>query len=286
MEIIIGKNAGFCYGVERAVNGAKKVLEENREGKVYALGEIVHNKEVVNELEKQGLKCVEDIKEAEKQVVLRAHGVSKQVYEQAEKQGLNIKDFTCKKVLKIHEIVREYAKDGYYIILTGTKNHPENIGTISYCGENSNIIETVDSVAEVIEDIKNKKSNRVLLIAQTTFSMAKFKEIESIIKQEISKLNIEIVIKNTICAATAIRQKEVEELSKIVDNMIIIGGKNSSNTKKLYNISKENAKTYLIETFKELNKEEFQNVKKVGIMAGASTPKKSILEVKEFLEKI
>ena len=286
MEVIIGKNAGFCYGVQIAVDGAKEELRNRPENdKIYVLGEIVHNKQVVNELQDKGLIVAEDIEKVNNKILFRAHGVAREVYEKAKENCLEVKDFTCKKVLKIHDIAREYANNSYFIILVGAKNHPENIGTISYCGKNSYILENKENIPEVIQIIE-KENRKVLLIAQTTYSVNKFEEISKEIKQKLESLNIELKVNNTICAATAIRQKETEEISKITDCMIIIGGKNSSNTKKLYNISKENVETYLIETVNELEKEDFINFNKVGIMAGTSTPNNSIIEVRKFLESI
>lgn len=288
-ELIIGKNAGFCYGVKTAVEGTINELDNNNNNNnnnIYALGEIVHNLEVVNSLKEKGLVVTDDITEikSKNKVILRAHGVSKQIYEISKKQNLEVKDLTCKKVLKIHKIADEYMNKGYYIVLVGSKNHPENIGTISYCGGNSLIMEDIDDIENIVKDIQDKKINNVLLIVQTTYSAIKFNEIQIKLKDMLDKLNIQLIIKNTICSATAVRQQETEDISKIVEAMIIIGGKNSSNTKKLYNIAKENTTTYLIETVKELNNKDFLNVNKIGIMAGASTPEKSIIEVKEFFE--
>ena len=221
MEIIIGKTAGFCYGVKRAVDGAIEESKKNK--KTYCLGELVHNKEVIEDLKNKGIKIIEDINEAKDKnakVILRAHGVEKNIYEKAKINNLELVDYTCSNVLKIHKIAEEYANKGYYIILTGAEKHPEVIG------------------------------------------------------------------KNTICLATETRQKETEKLSKQVELMIIIGGKNSSNTKKLYEIAKQNCHNSIsVENGKEaeetLKNMDLSTIEKVGIMAGASTPKESIDEVIE-----
>lgn len=281
MEIIIGKTAGFCYGVKRAVEGS---LKETSDKQIYCLGELVHNKQVMNEIEKQGIKLIEDINEVpnNSKVIIRAHGVVKEIYEIAKEKNIELVDYTCPNVLKIHEVASKYKKENYYIFVIGNKTHPETIGTISYCGNNYSCIETEDDINDSIESLKESKIKDLLLIVQTTFSEAKFKLIKEKIEEKINDINI--VVKNTICAATSTRQKETENLSKEVDCMIIIGGKNSSNTKKLYELAEKNCqKAIAIETKEELNKEELLKYKKIGIMAGASTPKKNIDEVVELL---
>ena len=133
MEIIIGKNAGFCYGVKRAVDGAKEECTEHKE--IYCLGDIVHNQHVIDDLKEKGIKFIENIDEAKGKTIIRAHGVSKEIYEKAKNMNIELIDLTCPSVLKIHKIADEYSKKGYYIILTGKENHPEVIGIESYCGE-------------------------------------------------------------------------------------------------------------------------------------------------------
>lgn len=283
MEIIVGKTAGFCYGVERAVNGATDEITKASE-KIYCLGEIVHNRQVIQKLEDLGIKCVETIEETKGTVLIRAHGVPKEIYDIAEKMNVKIQDYTCPNVLKIHKIAKEFSKDGYFIFLLGAKKHPENIGTLSYCGEDCCIIEDEETVSEAIQTFEDTKKKKLLLISQTTFSLEKFHKIEKLLQNKI-KEDVTFVVKNTICRATELRQKETEELSKKVDVMIIIGGKNSSNTKKLYEIAKKNCdNTILVETARELEIKE--PAEKIGIMAGASTPKESIEEVLKFLNGI
>lgn len=278
MEILVGKTAGFCYGVKRAVDGAKSEIKETK-NQIYCLGEIVHNKQVIEELEKEGITFIENIENAEGKTIIRAHGVPEKIYKEAKQRNIELKDYTCPNVLKIHKIAEEYSKKGYYIFLCGSKKHPENIGTISYCKDNSYIIEKEDDALKALEQLEKTGIKKLLVISQTTYSLEKFYIIEEIIKNELPR-NIELVVKNTICRATELRQKETEEISKKVDNMIIIGGKNSSNTKKLYEIALKNCKkTICIETKDELEKELYKNSETIGIMAGASTPQKSIDEV-------
>ena len=284
MKIIIGENAGFCYGVKRAVEGTLNILSNGK--KTFCFGELVHNKIVINDLEEKGAIFVDNLNEVTENVVIRAHGVSKDIYDYMKKKKINFFDYTCPNVLNIHSIAEEYAKKGYFIFLLGDSKHPENIGTISFCGNKSFIIENETCVNKAIENFNITKINKLLIIAQTTFSVKAFNNIVNEIKSMIDG-KIELVIKNTICNATEIRQEETEELSKEVDFMIIIGGKNSSNTKKLYDIASLNCKhTICIENKDELDLKKIKGFNKIGIMAGASTPRSSIDEVKEEIEKI
>lgn len=283
MEIILGKTAGFCYGVKRAIDGA--TLDVKEKGKVNCLGEIVHNRQVIEQLENKGIKFIDDISQAEDEVIIRAHGVPKEVYDYAKMNNIKIKDYTCPNVLKIHEIVEQYSKNGYYIFLCGSKEHPENIGTMSYCGNNYFWINKENDTFKALEDFKKTKLNKVLLISQTTYSLESFYIVEEIIRNELNK-NVEFIVKNTICKATELRQKETEGISKRVDYMIIIGGKNSSNTKKLYELAKNNCNnTICIETKEEIDVNLIKKCDKIGIMAGASTPQKSIREVMDLLNQ-
>lgn len=284
MEIIVGKTAGFCYGVKRAVEGAIEETENKEE--VYCLGEIVHNKEVVKKLKQKGIKQIEKIEEATGKTIIRAHGIAKEIYEKAKEMNIEIKDLTCPKVLQIHKIAEDFQKEGYYIFLFGNKNHPENIGTISYCGNKYYVIEDLERLPEALKKLEESQVKKLAVIAQTTYNLEKFetgtKEIEWLLEDK----GIKIDIVNTICHATESRQKETEEISKNVDFMIIIGGKNSSNTQKLYEIAKKYCREAVcIETKEELEKIEldFSKYNKIGIMAGASTPKESIVDVKELL---
>lgn len=281
MEIIVGKTAGFCYGVKRAVEGAKEKLQE--ESDICCLGEIVHNKEVIKSLENSGMKFIDKLEEAKGKVIIRAHGVSQEIEKEAKKQNIELIDYTCPNVLKIHKVAEEYARKGFYILLLGSQNHPENIGTISYCGKYYKIIEQVDELEKALKKFAESKKEKLLIIEQTTYSMERFLKIQEKIQKEIPPTT-ELVIKNTICAATKQRQKETEEIAKKVDAMIIIGGSNSSNTKKLYEIAKQNCNnTFCVETKDQMpSLEEMKEYEVIGIMAGASTPQESIDEIIEI----
>ena len=285
MEIIIGKTAGFCFGVANAVNKTDKLLDENNN--ICCLGELVHNKQVTKELEKKGLKFIDSISQAKKDVIIRAHGEKKETYFKAKEMGVNVIDLTCPKVTKIHKIAEEYVSKGYYILLVGNKNHPETIGTISYCGDNSYIIEDEDDVKEALQDLYKSKIKNAIVLAQTTFSLDKCNKIIDLIEDDIKDKNIELEIKKTICDATKLRQEETRKISLQVDMMIILGGKHSSNTNKLYEIAKINCNdSILIETHEELDLKKLEKYRKIGIMAGASTPQKSIDSLVEMLKQL
>lgn len=283
MEIILAKTSGFCFGVKNAVNGAERELENNNN--LYCLGEIIHNEEVVKSLESKGLIIIDELNDATGKTMIRAHGVSKDVYEDAKSRNIELLDLTCPNVLKIHKTAIEYSEKGYFIFLLGIKSHPEIIGTISFCGKDSYIIENLNDIKSAINAFENSCLKNLLIISQTTFSLSLFDDIVNEIKLYINK-DVNIEIKNTICNATSMRQKEAEEISKKVDLMIIIGGSHSSNTKKLYEIAQKNCKnSLLIKTKDELDYNYLQGFDKIGITAGASTPQSIIDDVVDFCKK-
>lgn len=281
MEIVLGKTAGFCYGVRNAVTKAEEKLKEQKH--ISCLGELVHNGQVIRKLENLGMNVVDKIEDANKKVIIRAHGIAKEVYNKAKKLNIEIFDFTCPSVLKIHNIAEEYRDKGYFIFLIGEKKHPETLGTISFCGHDSYLLENKEEIDEAIKELRQSDIKKLFIIVQTTYNLEKF---EAIIEEIKNKLNseVEIEVKNTICNATKIRQEETSDISKNVQCMIIIGGKNSSNTKKLFDIAKENCdSTFIVETKDELNLDVIKKYDKVGIMAGASTPDESIQDVINYI---
>jgi len=283
MEVVIGETAGFCFGVENAVTKAKKELDRTKP--VYCLGELVHNNQVTDELIQKGIIFIDEVNLAKGKLIIRSHGVSKKIYEAAKNRDIELIDLTCPKVLKIHSIVEKYANNGYYILLVGQSGHDETIGTASYCGEHYSVIEDSTHVRAALEGLEKSNIKDVLLICQTTFNLEIFHQIASMVEKEVVGKNLEII--NTICDATKERQAETIQIAGAVDLMIIIGSKSSSNTNKLYEISKKYCENVmLIETKNELKKEYVEKINKVGIMAGASTPKKSIQEVVEILNQI
>lgn len=283
MKIIVGKTAGFCFGVKNAVTRAKKELEKTKP--TYCIGQLVHNNQVISQLEKDGMIFINSIDDANGKTIIRAHGITKNEYKKAKERQIELVDLTCPKVIHIHNIAEEYSQKGYFIFLIGQKTHPEIIGTISFCGENSYIIETEEETNSALEKFDKSGTKKALIIAQTTYSLEKFNKIAQMIKQTIKDENLEI--KNTICNATKQRQEETKEISSRVNVMVIIGSKTSSNSNKLYEIAKKYCQeTMFIETENELEIEGIKGKESIGIMAGASTPQKSIDKVIEKIKKI
>ena len=279
MNIILGKNSGFCNGVKYTLKETEKILKENN--KVYCLGEIVHNEEVIDNLTKKGLIFKDDINDIpdNETVIFRAHGVSPEIYEIARQKNLKVYDLTCGKIRIIHNQVKE-IKDSL-IILIAKKNHPETIGTYGY-NDNIFIVENNEDIEKCYNEYRDIK--KIYVISQTTFSTKKFDELLTIIKNKF--INTKITINKSICPSTTDRQNEVIELSKKVDIMLIIGGKNSSNTKELYNLATKYCKnTYHIQNEKDITFNIDKNAT-IGIMAGASTNIETVNRVIEKLDRL
>ena len=278
MEVILAKSSGFCFGVKRAVD---KVYEQTEQGKkIYTYGPIIHNEEVVKDLEEKGVKVLEgkDKLEAlsEGSVVIRSHGVSKEICDLIEEKGLECIDATCPFVKRIHNIVQKESEDGRRIIIIGNDGHPEVEGIKGWSKTPATVIES----REEAEDFKAEKDEKLCIVSQTTFNYKKFKELVEIFQ----KKGYDIIVANTICNATEERQKEASELAAKVDVMIVIGGTHSSNTRKLYELCKSECEnTYYIQTLADLQLELPNSVELVGITAGASTPNKIIEEVQNYV---
>lgn len=280
MEIIIGKFAGFCNGAKNAVDKTNEALNGKN---LYSVGEIIHNEEVVKYLKKRGLIVKENINEIpdDSKVIIRAHGETIDFYKEAKKKNLNIVDLTCNKVKLIHDKILE-NKDKFIIII-GKKNHPEVIAHKTY-SNTCFVIESFDDIIDAYKAYLSSNKNLVYVVSQTTFNSELFDELTNKIKEV---FNIDILIDKTICNATAIRQKEAREIASRVDKMIVVGGKNSSNTKELAKEAEKYCKkVYLIVTKDELNKDMFNKDDIVGITAGASTPDTSINDVIVYLESL
>ncbi|MGN1032890.1 MAG: 4-hydroxy-3-methylbut-2-enyl diphosphate reductase [Intestinibacter sp.] len=279
MEIKIAKNAGFCFGVKRAMQMASDELDD-KSTKVYSLGPLIHNKQAVSKYEEKGLNVVEEISEipTDERVIIRSHGVGESIYNEAHSKSIKIVDTTCPFVKKIHKIVNDFYKKGYKIIIIGNKNHPEVIGINGWCDNSAVIIKTTDEIDKIYFD----QNQKYCVVSQTTVDVDDYEKITS----KLSSVLKDATIKNTICSATKERQLSAKSLAKEVDCMIVIGGKHSSNTQKLVNICKEVTDTFAIETKDELNKEELKKYNLIGITAGASTPDWIISDVIDFLESI
>lgn len=285
MNILVGKNSGFCAGVRYTISKAKEELKKNPNG-LDVLGEIIHNKHVVESLKSLGLRTIDSIEDAQNKVVIRAHGVSKEIYEYAKNHNIELIDLTCPNVLKIHTQIQEAVKNNCFIFLFGIKGHPETVGNYSFCGENSCLIETLDDIFPAIDKLKNSDLKNILIISQTTFSVSLFNEMVDIISNTLDEsFNLNII--KSICNSTNLRQQEANEISSKVDLVIIIGGKNSSNTKKLYEVSLKNCKNVIhIEAKEDLDKNYIKNFKNIGIIAGASTPSHIIEDITNYCNSI
>ncbi len=284
MEVVVGRLAGFCGGVINSIKETDNILDEYE--KVYCLGELVHNKQAVDKLKSKGLVVIDSLDEVEDgaNVIIRAHGVSLDVYDEAKRRNINLFDLTCPNVLRIHKEAIRLVDEEYLIILIAHENHPEAIGTISFCGEDGIVLEDEDKLEDVINLISKSNKKRIAIISQTTYSVTKFNNLVNLIKERLN--GYEIFVNNTICSATDLRQKETMEMSLKVNAMIIIGGKNSSNTKKLYEIALSKCdNTFIIEVLDDLT-EDMSKYSIVGVMAGASTPRESIDEVVNYLKEI
>ena len=282
MDIIIGKYSGFCNGVKYTIDQANKIISENKD--IYCLGEIVHNENVVEELEKKGMKTIHSINECpnNSKLIIRAHGDLKETYDKAKEKGVQIFDLTCGKIKSIRMKI-DKKKDDHFIIIIGKKNHPESLGVQSFSGNNSYIIEDESNINKCIEKLANSKKDKAYIISQTTFNSDKFDKLVNILKEKTQK---ELIVEKTICNATSNRQQETDLISKEVDLMIIVGGKKSSNTKELEVISKKNCKNVLlIQDVNDLKNMNFKKIKKIGIMAGASTPEIIVNEIIDYIKK-
>lgn len=277
MEIKIAKFSGYCYGVKRAMDLALEKLDETSEKKVYSLGPLIHNDQAMKKFTDKGLIVEEDINKIEKNstAIVRSHGLPKDFYDKMDIISTNVVDATCPFVKKIQDIVYENYKSGHGIILIGDKDHPEIRG-INGWSDNSSII--INSIEDV-ERFDFSEDRAYIVAVQTTYKLEKYLQIEKILKNRLKKVEFF----NTICYATRERQDAARELSKTVDAMIVIGGKSSSNTKKLAEICSENCITFLIETAKDIDLEKISSFSTIGITAGASTPDFIIDEVKDLL---
>ena len=272
-EVILARSAGFCFGVHRAVD---TVYERTGMENVYTYGPIIHNDEVVKDLESKGVKAISDVAQLDgidnATVIIRSHGVSKNVYESIKTKNYEVVDATCPFVLKIHRIVEQESKAGKQIVIIGNEKHPEVEGIK---GWSVSPVYIVDSI-EKAQNLELDRAKEVVVVSQTTFNYNKFQDLVEII----SKKSYDVSVLNTICGATRERQTEARSIAEEVDAMIVIGDKHSSNTQKLFEICKGACKdTYYIQTLDDLDLNQLGSVETVGITAGASTPNNIIEEV-------
>ncbi|MGC8588198.1 MAG: 4-hydroxy-3-methylbut-2-enyl diphosphate reductase [Hydrogenobaculum sp.] len=275
-KVLIAKNAGFCYGVKRAITLAERAAKEHY--RVYTLGPLIHNPQEVKRLSDMGIKTATDTNiDKDATVIVRSHGISPEKERFLKDTFAKVIDATCPYVKAVHEAVVSLAKEGYFVVIVGEKDHPEVHGTIGYLEEAKGRYKVVDS----FEDVEDIEEDRVGVVAQTTQNEIFF---ENVVLKLLKKVK-ELKVINTICNATEERQSDIYELAPIVDVMIIIGGKNSGNTKRLFEISKSlNERSYHIETKDEIDPSWLEGAETIGISAGASTPDWIIEDVRYFLE--
>ena len=288
MNVVTARTAGFCFGVKRAVDKVYELISSG-DGPIYTLGPIIHNEQVVSDLDAKGVRVIEE-KDLdaldEGVVVIRSHGIGKAVYEKLKARGLAYVDVTCPFVLKIHRIVERESQRGAHIVIIGDRNHPEVQGICGWCDSSENAY-TVIKDAQDAENFVPPEGKEICVVSQTTFNYNKFQELVEILSKKRyynNVLNVLINVLNTICNATEERQKEAKHIAGEVDTMLVVGGKHSSNTQKLFEICKKECEnTYYIQTPVDLDSEMFQCSSYVGITAGASTPKNIIEEVQEHV---
>lgn len=280
MKVKIAENAGFCFGVKRAMGMAWDELENKNSNYVYSLGPLIHNKQAVDKYKEKGLMEEDSLDKIsnDNKLIIRSHGVPENVYIKSKLKNMDIVDTTCPFVKKIHDIVKEFYNKGYKIIIVGNANHPEIVGINGWCNNEAIVINSEEEVDNNFFNLEDK----YCVVSQTTANLENFDKIIEKLKTKIQDLTI----KNTICFATKERQLSAKDLAGEVDCMIVIGGKHSSNTQKLVNICKDTVPTFSIETKEELEKNELEGFKVAGITAGASTPDWIINEVIEYLKEI
>ncbi len=269
MDIIIAKNSGLCYGVKRALRMAK-TTRKNRKGRVFTLGDLIHNPRVIADLEERGVHSVEDPDHLEEgTVIIRSHGVSPSVYDSLSRKNMEIVDATCPIVKKIQKLVEELAGHEEEIIIVGNREHPEIRGLIGYSKGKGIIVENEHQAGRL------PRRKRRAVLAQSTQDLYLFVKVVAALIERTEALNVF----NTICRSTQTRQKATSELASQVDTLIIIGGMNSSNTRKLYQISKRILpRTYFVENAEQISPEMLKGAEKIGLSGGASTPPEAIQE--------
>lgn len=275
MQIIVAKRAGFCFGVKRAIDIAFNLAKDMKEG-IYTFGPLIHNPQVVGKLMIQGVIPTEDVNSPNiKTLIIRTHGVSPKIYEKTSKMGYKVVDATCPFVKKAQRYAQTLKEEGYQVLILGNKQHPEVQALLGFAGDDVIVVNS----SEPIPPLKSK----VGIIVQTT---QPFAALEKVVSYVIGAVK-EVKVYNTICDSTALRLEETKELAKIVDLIIVVGGKNSANTTQLTNLSRGIcAKVHHIETADELQNKWFNGVEKIGITGGASTPQWIINEVTEKIKEI
>lgn len=274
-KVTVAKSAGFCFGVDRAVKMVYGELEKGT--RVATLGPIIHNQDVVDDMTAKGARIISSVDELEEgeTVVIRSHGVDREVYRQIEAKGNRMLDATCPFVSRIHHIVSEKTKEGYFILIAGDKDHPEVQGIVGHCDQNYLVFKDNVELSDFFENSYKKFGKKLAFVEQTTYNIVIWEKCLNVIP----KNDPDIFIADTICSATDARQSDAAELAKSSDIMIVVGGRHSSNTVKLYEVCSRYCKTYHIENSDELHSLNLPDAERIGITAGASTPAYIIKEV-------
>ena len=274
-KVTVAKSAGFCFGVDRAVKMVYSELDSNT--RVATLGPIIHNQDVVNDMKEKGARVIYSVDELMpgEAVVIRSHGVGRAVYEQIAAKGNRMLDATCPFVAKIHKIVAEKSAEGYFILIAGDASHPEVQGIVGHCDENHLVFKDNFELKDFFEKKYTNLKKKLAIVAQTTYNIVVWDECLNVIPKD----DPNIVIYDTICNATDTRQSDAAELAKASDIMLVVGGKHSSNTVKLFEVCSRYCKTYHIENSDELRSLKLPDAENIGITAGASTPAYIIKEV-------
>lgn len=274
-KVTVAESAGFCFGVDRAVKMVYGELEKNT--KVATLGPIIHNQDVVNDMQAKGARIISSVDELsdDETVVIRSHGVGREVYDQIAAKGNRMLDATCPFVSRIHKIVAEKSAEGYFILIAGDASHPEVQGIVGHCDENCLVFKDNFELKDFFEKKYKNLEKKLAIVAQTTYNIVVWDECLNVIPKNDS----DIVIFDTICNATDTRQSDAAELAKSSDIMLVVGGRHSSNTVKLFEVCSRYCRTYHIENSDELRSLKLPAAEKIGITAGASTPAYIIKEV-------
>jgi (E)-4-hydroxy-3-methyl-but-2-enyl pyrophosphate reductase len=276
MEVTVGKTAGFCSGVQRAIQGLRKRLGE-RTG-LYCLGEFIHNPEVIETLESLGMIVVQDIEAIPdgRGIIIRTHGLPREILDRAAGKGLEVFDFTCPKVKKTHHLVIELTEEGYQILIIGNASHPEVRALHSMVRNNSRVLEKLEDTASL------QLEEPVAVVVQTTFNPDTFNEILT----DVVARSKRTLVCNTLCEETIRRQREAVDLAGEVDFIVVVGGRNSSNTRTLFRRVQDQVRAVHVERAEELDELWFEGVRRVGVVSGASTPVEEVQKVHERLMHI
>lgn len=276
MKVIVAQSAGFCFGVDRAYKMVGQAIQDKKEDeKVSTFGPLIHNNRVINQLESKKVEILQDAVKAESIVVIRSHGISNKQKKVLEQNSTKLLDATCPFVTKVHIVSQNFQKQGIQVVIVGDPKHAEMQGIIEDL-ENPICVQSVEEAKQL------PHFSKLGVVCQTTLRKDRFDDVCEVLKTKCD----EIIIDDTICSATTDRQSAIRELAQQVDAVIVVGGSQSSNTKKLAEIASEFCPTQKVESVDEINTSLLQGKKVVGVSAGASTPQWQIDEVVQFLEKL